>query len=138
MESGPITLLHNMKKAFSIVELIIVVIVVGILVSFGMPAYLKAKTKAIDREAQSQLKLIQAAQKVYRMETNNYIACVDNDDCDTKLNTELPPGTGNGGNWNYSVAVVGGVPPTFNVQAVGSRGTSDWQIDQDDEKASSF
>ncbi len=129
-----------MRKSFTIVELVIVVIIVGILVSFGMPAYLNARRKAIDREAQSQVKLLQAAEKVYRMETNQYIACSSNQDCNDKLHTELPSSIANGGNWDYQVINVNNAasPPTFTAQATGTAGSSNWQIDQDDEKASSF
>ena len=124
------------KKAISFLEVLIVVIIIAIIVAFAMPGYFGAKSRAFDREAQSQLKLIQSAQKIYRLEVGFYTPCTDNTDCNTVLSIDLPSDTGNDGNWDYVVDNVTLTPPAFLATASGSGGTQgQWTINQDDEKA---
>lgn len=118
--------------SLTLIELLVIIAVIGILATFAMPSYINAQRKAIDREAQTQLKLIQAAEGVYELETNSYGACGSNTACNTLLSIELPSGTADGGNWDYSVAVGAGFTATAN----GTRGTQNWSIDEDDEGAS--
>jgi len=62
------------KKAFSLLELLLVVAIMGILLSLGSVNYNKMKERAVDKEAIANLKLIQAAEKTYRMEMSVYYA----------------------------------------------------------------
>jgi len=124
------------KKAISFLEVLIVVIIIAIIVAFAMPGYFGAKSRALDREAQSQLKLIQSAQKIYRLEVGFYTPCDDNADCNNVLSIDLPADTGGGGNWDYAVSNIVSDPPAFVATASGSGGTQgQWTIDQDDEQA---
>ena len=103
-----------------------------------MPGYFGAKSRALDREAQSQLKLIQSAQKIYRLEVGFYVECNNNAECNDVLSIDLPASTANDGNWDYAVGNVdmSQNPPTFQITATGSGGTQGtWTIDQDAEKA---
>jgi len=79
-------------------ELIVVVVIVGILATFAMPAFINSREKALDKEAAANLKLIQAAQKIYRMETRNYIDCPNASDINTNLRLDIPTGSPK---WNY-------------------------------------
>ncbi|MCK5492795.1 MAG: hypothetical protein KAJ14_06775 [Candidatus Omnitrophica bacterium] len=116
------------KFSFTIIETIIVVIVLGILVSFAMPAFINAKRKALDIEAQTQLKLIRAAERVYRLEVGGYVDCANNVTCNNRLNLDLPqPGVSN---WDYSV--INSTVTTFDGQAQNGGGTSNWQIDENE------
>ncbi|MBD3264827.1 MAG: hypothetical protein GF375_06970 [Candidatus Omnitrophica bacterium] len=125
------------RGSFSVVELIIVVVVVAILVTLAMPAYISARRRAKDREARALLKLIQVAEKTYRLETSRYIACADNASCNSILRLDLPPDTSSGGSWDYAVGSVDNTatPPEFNATATGTEGTQNWQIDEDDVEA---
>lgn len=125
------------RGSFSIVELVIVVVVVAILVTLAMPAYISARRRAKDREARALLKLIQVAEKTYRLETSRYITCANNTACNTILRLDLPSGTASGGSWDYQVPTVDNtaVPPTFTANATGTQGTQNWTIDQDDNEA---
>jgi prepilin-type N-terminal cleavage/methylation domain-containing protein len=122
------------ETAFTLVELIIVVIIIAVLAGIAIPGFLGAQKHAIDSDAQTQLKLIQTAEKVYEMEQQQYIGCGSNSDCNDKLGLELPPNTANGGKWNYSVSSDG---QSFTAVACGSEGTDEWRIDQDLTEASS-
>ena len=117
------------KSAFSLIESLMVLVVIGILVTFAMPMYINARKGAIDKEAQTQLKLIQAAEDSYRLEIGNYIACADTTACNLTLRIDLPQG-----NWAYSVGSVSA--SGYTATATGTNGTQNWSIDQDDAEAS--
>lgn len=106
---------RTLREGFTLMELIVVIVIVGILAALAAPIYTKTKEKALDREAVSALKLIQAAEKIYRMEQGFYFPCVDNSypNCYTtsaptasvdNINTYLHLYLRNQNqNWNYSV-----------------------------------
>jgi len=60
------------KCAFTLLELLIVLIVVGILATIGFVNYSGVKEEALDKEAKISLRLIMAAEQIYRMDTGNY------------------------------------------------------------------
>lgn len=60
------------KKGFTVTELIVVVVIVGILSALALPNFIIKKEKALDKEAKVTLALIQAAEKIYKMETGVY------------------------------------------------------------------
>lgn len=59
-------------RSFTMVELVVVVVVAGIIIALILPNFSKALERARDKEAVNNLKLVQAAQKVYRMEAGFY------------------------------------------------------------------
>ena len=64
------------KRALTFIELIVVIIIIGILVALSLPQFGKTKEHAIGKEAIVNLKLIAAAEKIYRMEANAYYPIV--------------------------------------------------------------
>jgi prepilin-type N-terminal cleavage/methylation domain-containing protein len=119
------------KSAFTLVELLIVVVLVGILTTFAMPGFIEMQKKAKDRDARTQLKRIQEAEKTYRLRNGAYIECSTTSGCSTDLGLDLSDQC-----WDYAVSVDDTAsPPTFSVTAAGGEGTDQWQIDQDDECA---
>lgn len=124
------------RKSVTLLELMVVLSVLAVLLSFAVPTYFKAQRRARDRIARSQLELIQEAEKMQRLEVGSYIACTDNLSCQTALDIDLPQGTRD---WVYSVPAGTvdntSIPPTFCAQATGGGGSSDWHIDQDDDEA---
>jgi len=114
----------KMKQSFTLVELIIIVVIVGIIATFGMPAWRNAQLKAEDREAQAMLRMIKAAENVVKLESNSYIACGSTTDCNTKLRLDILPT----GKWGYSVTSAAG-SGKFCAQATGG-GTDSWYIDE--------
>lgn len=62
-----------MRKGFTLIELIIVVIIVGILASFAIPQYTKLTTKAKAGKAKHAISLIKQAEKLYAAEHDAYI-----------------------------------------------------------------
>lgn len=63
----------NTQKAFSILELMVVVILIGIIASFAIPQYYKAIDKAHERDAGLQLTALHAANLIYRAQRGKYL-----------------------------------------------------------------
>jgi len=95
----------NKKKAFTLLELLIVVIIVGILATLGSINYGPLKERTLDRESKAILKLIVAAQRIYRME-NSFYYPYDNPPANVSgINDKLKlvlPTTGTL-NWTYAI-----------------------------------
>jgi len=66
-----------MKKGFTLVELIIVVIIIGILATIAVPQYMKAVERARSGKARSALVMISNAEKMYGAEWNGLYTAVN-------------------------------------------------------------
>lgn len=64
---------HAAKKGFTLIELIIVVIVIGILATVAVPQYLRAVERAKGGKARHALGVIAQAEKMYRADNDTYI-----------------------------------------------------------------
>jgi len=95
-------------RSFTLLELIVVVIILGILVALAVPNFTRAIENARDKEAFVNLKLIQAAQRIHFMKTGRYVRCLggwesDQESCiNRNLGLNLPPGgPGDRPTWDY-------------------------------------
>lgn len=50
---------HNGEQGFTLVEVMVVVLIIGILLAIGIPTFLGARSRAQDRAAQSNLRIAQ-------------------------------------------------------------------------------
>ncbi len=66
------TIIFNIDKGFNLIELCIVVAIVAILASFAIPQFAVTKERALDKEAKAVISLMQAAEKIYKMEVGKY------------------------------------------------------------------
>jgi len=114
-----------MKKrgAFTLIELIVVVVIIITLALIAIPSYSKSKNRAIQKEAISNLKLIAAAERIYRMENNVYVACSCSSPsvcanattgCNPLLKLML-----NNANWSYTVAAAAGTSCAITAASTG-------------------
>lgn len=116
-------------KGFTVVELIIAIVVILIITAIAIPMYNESRERALGKEAIANLKLLIAAEKIYRMKQipPAYVACLCSDSagcnaaggCNTLLATNL-----NTQNWAYRVELQGGVRAFARRQ--GSGGYNNW------------
>lgn len=90
-------------KAISLMELMVVVIIIGLLATLALPAFHGMKERALNKEAMANLKLIQAAERIYRMEYGVYWPCGDTSVLNDQLKLDL-----SARNWDYWSTVPGG------------------------------
>jgi prepilin-type N-terminal cleavage/methylation domain-containing protein len=64
--------MRNNKKGFTLIELMIVVVIIGILAALAIPRFMRATTKSKQSEAKQLLKQIYTMQHAYRQEFNSY------------------------------------------------------------------
>jgi prepilin-type N-terminal cleavage/methylation domain-containing protein len=112
-----------MKKGFTLIELIIVVIVIGILATLAVPQYLKAVERTKGAKARHALGLIGQAEKMYRAEHDAYISIAAAADLTTNLTpyvemADIVADT----DWAYTLVAAAGPPQTFVATATRSAG----------------
>jgi prepilin-type N-terminal cleavage/methylation domain-containing protein len=94
---------RKMTTAFTALELLVVIIIIGILATLSLPNLRKMKEKSYDNEAKATLKLIQAAEKIYYMQNGFYYppsGTTTHSLLNNNLKVFLP--TSGHLNWNYS------------------------------------
>ncbi|MDD5252851.1 MAG: prepilin-type N-terminal cleavage/methylation domain-containing protein [Candidatus Omnitrophota bacterium] len=93
-----------MRKALTLIELLVVVVIIGILVALALPGFGVSKERALDKEARANLALIQAAEKIYRMESGFYYPSSGSTSVIADINQDLRVNLPTGAlSWTYSV-----------------------------------
>jgi len=95
------------NRAFTLMELIIVLIIIGILSTLGISYFDPMRESALDNEARANARLIIAAERTRRMETNAFYASVaagdDSPGINSNLRLLLPTASRN---WNYRTTIL--------------------------------
>lgn len=122
---------HKKLKAFTLMELLIVLIIIGILVLLALPNLMPLISKAKSTEAQLQLEHIHTLEKSYFYLHSKYSAVF------TEISFEPAELTTNGGNANYQIEVVEATNNAFKARATaitdfdGDGILNVWEVDQD-------
>lgn len=117
------------QAGFNLTELLIVLVIIGILASLALPAYTKTKERALDKEAQTALRLIQAGEKLYFLRNDNYYPNSNINSINQTLQLGLPS---NNPNWDYGIINVSSATFTATASRAGnfpSGWNRTWQID---------
>lgn len=106
------------NKGFTLVELLVVVLIIGILAAMAMPAYFKAVERARASEAETMIGTVVNSQQRYKMKTGKY----------AKSWTSLDVAPAN--------AIPGSIYCTKGTQAAGCGGQNGFEISLSGDKAS--
>jgi len=92
------------KKSFTLVEILVVIIIVGILASLSWPIFTGMRERTLDKEAKSNLLFIQGAEETYKMEKGTYYPNLSTTSVISDINTNLKLGLPiSQANWTYSL-----------------------------------
>jgi len=113
------------KRGFTLLELIIVIMIIGVLAALALPNFGRSRERAFDREAIANLKLMQAALEIYRLQYGfyyRYNGSADITGINYNLKLALP--TGANRNWNYTIPA----PQNGTAQAMRTTGSRNWTL----------
>ena len=103
------------KEGFTLIEILAVIIIIGTLAAVAFPWFNVTKEKVLDKEAKSNLVIIQGSEKIKRVESGVYYPAAGNTsviaDINANLGINLPT---SGASWTYKV-------DTDNSQITASR-----------------
>jgi type IV pilus assembly protein PilE len=122
---------NNKLKAFTLMELLIVLIIIGILVLLALPNLMPLISKAKSTEAQLQLEHIHTLEKTYFYLHSKYSTDLK------EISFEPAVLTSNGGNANYQIEIIEATNNSFKGRATavtdfdGDGTLNVWEVDQD-------
>ncbi|HXB10127.1 MAG TPA: prepilin-type N-terminal cleavage/methylation domain-containing protein [Puia sp.] len=121
---------HGRIKAFTLTEILVVLIIIGILVLLALPNLMPLITKAKSTEAKLQLQHVYTLEKSYFYEKSRYSKDL------TEISFEQQKLSTEGGQANYRIEIIDANNTTFRARAIavvdfdGDGNFNVWEIDQ--------
>lgn len=117
-----------MKRAFTLVELLIVIVIVGVLATIALPNFTKTVEKAKADQAITYLKVIRTGEKIYYANNSTYAACANLGELKSKLGAEVTEE-----NYTFVVAVgaTGSIADSFLATATRKTDSATITLNQD-------
>ena len=133
----PTEMKHKLKinkiKAFTLTEVLVVLVIIGILILLALPNLLPLVTKAKTTEAKVQLEHVYTLERSYFFENSKYASDLSQLNYDQeKLSTDSKDGRA-----NYRIQIIQATSNTFTVRATavvdfnGNGIFNVWEINQD-------
>ena len=101
------------KRGFTLIEVLIVVIILGILATIAVPQFTKMVARSRTAEAYATIGAIKTAEEIYRLENASYTATL------ADLDIEFPDGATGSPNFDYTAEADAN---TYTITATGKVG----------------
>ncbi len=122
---------NKKMPAFTLTEVLVVLIIIGILVLLALPSLMPLISKAKSTEAKLQLEHVYTLQRSYFFENSSYSKDLP------AIGFEQQKLTTQGGQANYRIEILDATPKNFKARATavadfdGDGNFNQWEIDQD-------
>ncbi|TMI63063.1 MAG: prepilin-type N-terminal cleavage/methylation domain-containing protein [Bacteroidetes bacterium] len=120
---------HSQLSAFTLTEVLVVLIIIGILILLALPSLMPLITKAKSTEAKIQLQHLYTLEKTFFFENSKYSIDL------SEVAFEQQPLTSNGGQANYKIEITEASGNSFKARATavvdfdGDGNYNIWEID---------
>ena len=120
---------HSQLSAFTLTEVLVVLIIIGILILLALPSLMPLITKAKSTEAKIQLQHLYTLEKTFFFENSKYSIDL------SEVAFEQQPLTTNGGQANYKIEITEASGNSFKARATavvdfdGDSNYNIWEID---------
>jgi len=119
------------KKAYTLIEILVVLVIIGTLAALAWPNYMAIKEKTLNREAKASLALIRAAEKIYRMEQGYYYPYSTTSSVISNINRDLKLSLPESASASWSISLDGTGAGSAEATRVGGGGADGriWKVD---------
>lgn len=114
---------HN-TNGFSLIELVVAVVIVGILAGFAFPSYTESMHAGRRSDAMTSLLQIQLLQEKWRTNHTSYTSTLVGSNCNTLTATGLCWPNSESSQGFYTISVVSSDASTYSIKAAPKTGTA--------------